>query len=286
LLTLSAIVLASSIGASSLQTIGTAAIVEAVDAAVAAAKPDFANDPLAFAPGEPALIGGYVRQGDILAWPLQYSTDHFMILHFAAQKKSAPFTVTIEDSEGEAVFTSEAAATSQFATFQPEPNEQYLVIVEARKSSTVKGFQVAGIVSQLARGMDFTPANFSSVVRRLIQAVKPDVDAVGYGFVQGTNLFAVPLMPGTSAGPEASEAGRTMPMHTNYVVSDGRASAFKTSLRNPDNTVAGTGARQSIAQVVQVAGEDAFADNHPGCVLRIENTSESNSLFMGGILSL
>lgn len=256
---------------------------QAVDSAAAlAATGSSPQDYVGFNPGEPALVGGRVKSDDTLAWPIKYPTDHYAQMYFGAQKGSFAFNVFIEDSTGKQVFKSASPARTQSVSFQPKPNTEYIVVVEPSKGAKSQYSQIAGILAVVGRGIVVKPSAFSAGARKLTRESSSLL--MGAGFVDSMNLFAVPLLPGTSAGAQAREAGRTQTKNTMVVVSDGRAKTFNAVLRTPDGALAGASKNLGSAKTLKITVE-ANANGHPGAPLHLTNTSKSTSLFFGGIIN-
>lgn len=258
-------------------------LLQAVDSAAAlAATGSSPQDYVGFNPGEPALVGGRVKSDDTLAWPIKYPTDHYAQMYFGAQKGSFAFNVIIEDSTGKQVFKSASPARTQSVSFQPKPNTEYIVVVEPSKGAKSQYSQIAGILAVVGRGIVVKPSAFSAGARKLIKESSSLLK--GAGFVDSMNLFAVPLLPGTSAGAQAREAGRTQTKNTIVVVSDGRPKTFNAVLRTPDGALAGSSKNLGSAKTLKITVE-ANANGHPGAPLHLTNTSKSTSLFFGGIIN-
>lgn len=264
-------------------TTSSAELLQAVDSAAALASSSASpQDYVGFNPGEPALVGGRVKSDDSLAWPVKYPTDHYAQMYFGAQKGSFNFNVIVEDSEGKQVFKSGKPARTQSVSFQPKANIEYIVIIEPIKGSKAQSAQIAGILAVVGRGIVLKPSAFSAGARRLVRESAPLLK--GSGFVQSMNLFAVPLLPGTSAGAQAREAGRTQTKNTMAVVSDGRAKSFTAVLRTPDGALAGSSRNVGAAKALKITVE-ANANGHPGAPLHLTNTSKSTSVFFGAIVN-
>jgi hypothetical protein len=259
------------------------AILESVEAAAAVAAPFFTGqDYIGFGPGLPALLGGYVRHDDILAWPLKFPTDHYTHMFVGAQKGSFPFSVQVEDASGKVIQGTPKPARTHDISFQPEAKKEYLLIIKPEGAATHRYSQIAAIVSSIGRGIEYKPSHFVTTAKRLIQQSQPLLRGTGY--VASMNLFAVPLSPGMSSGPAAQEAGRTQTKNTMVVVSDGKAGSFKSTLRTPDGALAGSSRKVGQAQALKIT-VGANANGHPGAPLHLTNTSKAPSLFMGGIVN-
>ena len=278
---LSTITLLAALAPQASPTANSQQFIEAVRSASALAAPDFTGqDYIGFNPGAPAMVGGLVQTDDTLAWQVSYPTDHMAQMYFGAQKNAFPFVVIIEDNEGSEVYRSAKNGMTQEVSFQPKPNEQYIVVVQPEITGPTRTAQVVGILGIVGRGMEFKPSQFVSTAQKLVREARPSIS--GSGFVDGMNCFAVPLMAGTAAGFDAQEAGRTQLRNTMVVVNDGRASSFKAELRTPDEALVGSSRRQGLAQALRIT-VDVNATGHHGALLHLTNTSKSHSLFMGAI---
>lgn len=259
----------------------TAQILEAVTSACAVLEPvTKGQDHVGFVSGSPALVGGNLASDDSLAWPIKFPTNHHAHMVFGAQKNAFAYQVVIEDAQGKELYRTEKADVSHEVSFQPEANKDYILAI-VPQASAARSIQVVGILATIGNGDVYKPSQFLTATKKLIQQTKPMLK--GSGFVDGMNLFAVPLKAGASFGPEAQEAGRTQTKTTMVVVSSGKPSGFLATLRTPDGALAGNSRTVGQAKALKIT-VNANANGHMGAPLHLKSTGKSPALFMGGII--